>query len=142
MAPQKLKTIRVSKGGREAAAVAGDPVTPAGIPPVVLLLDTPDPLYLTQAPEDSADSYESEESGSEMDVDVPVTPTPKPTIYTTAGPTTLKRTRDLVSPEKSSQPTKQQATEDTVDIGLRGSIHHHHNGNTHKGQDTAVAPAP
>ena len=102
MAPQKLKTTRASRGGREAAAVAGDPATPAGIPPVVSLLDTPDPLHLTQAPEDSADSYESEESGSEMDVDAPVTPILKPTIYIIAGLTTLKRTRDLVSLEKSS----------------------------------------
>ena len=29
-----------------------------------------------------------------------------------------------------------------MDIGLRGSIHYHHNGNTHKGQDIAAAPAP
>ena len=28
-----------------------------------------------------------------------------------------------------------------MDIGLRGSIHHHYNGNTHKGQDIAAAPA-
>jgi len=152
MAPQKIPIAkRATKGSKGTTTLAGlvGPATPAGILPVSRLLETPDPLYPSQALRSASDSEEPdgpEDPESESDIDIePATPTPNPALYGTAKTAavpqaTLKRTRDLVSPEKSTQPTKQQATRTAVDIGLNRSVHN--TTTTQEAQSKAAAPTP